>query len=54
MTRVSVKRLRNPGGRRSVIRALGVAGYRMRATFRHRRGGYLSLVILVVFILRAE
>jgi hypothetical protein len=34
-----------------VIRgALGVAGYRLRATFRHRWGGYLSLVILVALI----
>ena len=30
--------------------ALGVAGYRLRATFRHRWGGYLLLVILVALI----
>ena len=30
--------------------ALGVAGYRLRTTFRHRWGGYLSLVILVALI----
>jgi hypothetical protein len=28
-------------------RSLRVAGYRYRATFRHRRGGYLSLILLV-------
>ena len=30
--------------------ALGVARYRLRATFRHRWGGYLSLIILVGLI----
>ena len=30
--------------------ALGVAVYRMRTTFRHRWGGYLSLVVLVALI----
>ncbi len=30
--------------------ALGVAGYRVRATLRHRWGGYLSLIILVGLI----
>ncbi len=30
--------------------ALGVARYRLRTTFRHRWGGYLSLVILVALI----
>jgi len=32
------------------IGALGVARYRLRTTFRHRWGGYLSLVILVALI----
>ena len=30
--------------------ALGVARYRLRTTFRHRWGGYLSLVVLVGLI----
>jgi len=41
-------RWRDAGGRRSVTTgALGVARYRLRTTFRHRWGGYLSLIILV-------
>ena len=33
-----------------IQRALGVAGYRLRATFRRRWGGYVSLVVFVAII----